>query len=200
MYRPMLTATGVRRAGVDLVYSRKDPLHRHRDTGTRRPGGAAKCLSGQGLGAALLPRYRRRADAGDESRCMLANLARPPTPTAAAGRCPSTGGCRRLKIMTQSSPVATQLPHACGLAWAMRVKKEPGVVWVSFGDGVASKGDFHEGAQLRRDSQTAGGLLLREQLLRDLGAVFQTVARRAGVRPGRSLRHARGERRRQRRL
>ena len=62
-----------------------------------------------------------------------------------AGRCPSTGDAGRLKIVDPVQPCSHAVPHACGLAWAIRVNKEPGVVWVSFGDGVASKGDFHEG-------------------------------------------------------
>jgi pyruvate dehydrogenase E1 component alpha subunit len=41
-------------------------------------------------------------------------------------------------------PVATQLPHAVGLAYAARYKGDDAVVMVFFGDGATSEGDFHE--------------------------------------------------------
>lgn len=47
-----------------------------------------------------------------------------------------------------SIPVGTHLPHAVGAAWAARVRKDPVVVAVYFGDGATSKGDFHEAMNL----------------------------------------------------
>jgi pyruvate dehydrogenase E1 component alpha subunit len=41
-------------------------------------------------------------------------------------------------------PVATQIPHAVGLAYAARYKGDDAVVMVFFGDGATSEGDFHE--------------------------------------------------------
>jgi pyruvate dehydrogenase E1 component alpha subunit len=41
-------------------------------------------------------------------------------------------------------PVASQLPHAVGLAYAAQYKGEDVVVMVFFGDGATSEGDFHE--------------------------------------------------------
>ena len=41
-------------------------------------------------------------------------------------------------------PVATQLPHAVGLAYAAQYRGDPIVVMVFFGDGATSEGDFHE--------------------------------------------------------
>ncbi len=40
--------------------------------------------------------------------------------------------------------VAGQLPHAAGIAYAKKVKKEPGMVLCALGDGATSQGDFHE--------------------------------------------------------
>ncbi|MEC9467697.1 MAG: thiamine pyrophosphate-dependent enzyme [Actinomycetota bacterium] len=40
--------------------------------------------------------------------------------------------------------LATQVPHAVGLAWGMTLRDEPGVVTVFFGDGSSSEGDVHE--------------------------------------------------------
>jgi len=50
-----------------------------------------------------------------------------------------------LNCFTVSVPVSTQIPHAVGTAWAMKLKKEKSVAMVYFGDGATSKGDFHEG-------------------------------------------------------
>jgi 2-oxoisovalerate dehydrogenase E1 component alpha subunit len=49
-----------------------------------------------------------------------------------------------LKIYSHSSPVATQIPHAAGVALASRLKGEEAVTLVTFGEGATSKGDFHE--------------------------------------------------------
>jgi len=43
-------------------------------------------------------------------------------------------------------PVATQLPHAVGLAYAIQYRGDDAVVMVYFGDGATSEGDFHEAA------------------------------------------------------
>jgi pyruvate dehydrogenase E1 component alpha subunit len=42
-------------------------------------------------------------------------------------------------------PVATQIPHAVGLAYAARYQGRDDVAMVFFGDGATSEGDFHEG-------------------------------------------------------
>ncbi|HTY78567.1 MAG TPA: pyruvate dehydrogenase (acetyl-transferring) E1 component subunit alpha [Candidatus Bathyarchaeia archaeon] len=43
-------------------------------------------------------------------------------------------------------PVATQLPHAVGIAYGIQYRGEDAVVMVYFGDGATSEGDFHEAA------------------------------------------------------
>ena len=45
-------------------------------------------------------------------------------------------------------PIATQVPHAAGLAWGKKLKGESTVAIVYFGDGATSEGAFHEGANL----------------------------------------------------
>jgi pyruvate dehydrogenase E1 component alpha subunit len=47
-----------------------------------------------------------------------------------------------------SIPVGTHLPHAVGAAWAAKLRRDPVVVAVYFGDGATSKGDFHEAMNL----------------------------------------------------
>ena len=49
-----------------------------------------------------------------------------------------------LNMLPLAVPVATQLPHAAGLAMAKRVLGEKSVTFVVTGDGGTSKADFHE--------------------------------------------------------
>lgn len=48
------------------------------------------------------------------------------------------------KVATQSTPLATQLLHAVGVAHAAKLKGEDSVVVAMCGDGATSEGDFHE--------------------------------------------------------
>ncbi|HTY46887.1 MAG TPA: pyruvate dehydrogenase (acetyl-transferring) E1 component subunit alpha [Methanomassiliicoccales archaeon] len=41
-------------------------------------------------------------------------------------------------------PVGSQVPHAVGIAYAMKYRKEKSAVLCFFGDGATSEGDFHE--------------------------------------------------------
>ncbi len=46
--------------------------------------------------------------------------------------------------LTISIPIASQIPHAVGLAWSMKYRGTDDVAMVFFGDGATSEGDFHE--------------------------------------------------------
>jgi pyruvate dehydrogenase E1 component alpha subunit len=48
------------------------------------------------------------------------------------------------RVAPQATPLATQLPHAVGVAHAARLKGEDTVVLAMCGDGGTSEGDFHE--------------------------------------------------------
>ncbi|MEE9279947.1 MAG: thiamine pyrophosphate-dependent enzyme [Myxococcota bacterium] len=50
---------------------------------------------------------------------------------------------REWNIPSVSSPVGTQLPHACGYAYAARIKNTGQVALAFLGEGTASGGDFH---------------------------------------------------------
>ncbi|XP_039123822.1 2-oxoisovalerate dehydrogenase subunit alpha 2, mitochondrial-like isoform X2 [Dioscorea cayenensis subsp. rotundata] len=52
-------------------------------------------------------------------------------------------GCSRLNYFTVSSTIATQLPHAVGVAFALKMDKKNACAVVYFGDGGTSEGDFH---------------------------------------------------------
>jgi 2-oxoisovalerate dehydrogenase E1 component alpha subunit len=47
-------------------------------------------------------------------------------------------------VAPHATPLATQLPHAVGVAYAARLRGEPTVVMALCGDGGTSEGDFHE--------------------------------------------------------
>ncbi|MCB5163381.1 pyruvate dehydrogenase (acetyl-transferring) E1 component subunit alpha [Streptomyces bambusae] len=51
---------------------------------------------------------------------------------------------RECRIAPLSTPLATQLPHAVGLAHAARLKGDDVVALAMIGDGGTSEGDFHE--------------------------------------------------------
>ena len=48
-------------------------------------------------------------------------------------------------VFATSVPIATQIPHATGAAWASKLMGEEKVFCCYFGDGATSEGDFHEG-------------------------------------------------------
>ncbi|SDB90842.1 pyruvate dehydrogenase (acetyl-transferring) E1 component subunit alpha [Shouchella lonarensis] len=48
-------------------------------------------------------------------------------------------------IFPAAVPIATQLPHAAGVAMSLKRKKSKQAVIAYFGDGATSEGDFHEG-------------------------------------------------------
>ena len=50
-----------------------------------------------------------------------------------------------VNVFTVAVPIATQIPHATGAAWAARLRGDDRVSIVYFGDGATSEGDFHEG-------------------------------------------------------
>ncbi len=50
---------------------------------------------------------------------------------------------RKGNYLSISSPVGTQLPHAVGIGWAMKLRGEKTAVLVFFGDGATSTSDFH---------------------------------------------------------
>ncbi|MDY6817520.1 MAG: pyruvate dehydrogenase (acetyl-transferring) E1 component subunit alpha [Halobacteriales archaeon] len=48
-------------------------------------------------------------------------------------------------VFTIAVPIATQILHATGAAWASALRGEDRAFLVNFGDGATSEGDFHEG-------------------------------------------------------
>ena len=127
-----------------------------------RSGRAAFAISSQGheathLGIAaaikpgldwILPYYR---DLGlvlglgtSVHEILLAHLAKGTDRMSGGRQMPNHWSVPELRIITGSSPISTQLPHAAGIALAIQKNSQDEVVFVTFGDGGASKGDFHE--------------------------------------------------------
>lgn len=77
---------------------------------------------------------------------MLSLFAKAEDPNSGGRQMPGHFGHKKLGIVTGSSPVTTQVPHAVGIALAKRMRGESGVAYVDFGEGSSNQGDFHEGA------------------------------------------------------
>jgi 2-oxoisovalerate dehydrogenase E1 component alpha subunit len=57
---------------------------------------------------------------------------------------PGHYGIKERNILSVSSPVATQILHATGIAWAMKLRKQDAVTITYLGEGSSNQGDFHE--------------------------------------------------------
>jgi pyruvate dehydrogenase E1 component alpha subunit len=64
------------------------------------------------------------------------------------GRLDSAGIPAGIKFLPRQQSIGAQLPHATGLAWALKLRRERAVVMVYCGDGASSEGDFHESLNL----------------------------------------------------
>lgn len=76
---------------------------------------------------------------------MLSAFAKAGDPNSGGRQMPGHFGSKRLRIVTGSSPVTTQVPHAVGIALAAKMQKKDIVSYVTFGEGSSNQGDFHEG-------------------------------------------------------
>lgn len=77
---------------------------------------------------------------------MLSAFAKAEDPNSGGRQMPGHFGQKKNRIVTGSSPVTTQVPHAVGVALAGRMQKKDLVTFVTFGEGSSNQGDFHEGA------------------------------------------------------
>lgn len=77
---------------------------------------------------------------------MLSAFAKAEDPNSGGRQMPGHFGQKKNRIVTGSSPVTTQVPHAVGIALAGRLDGNDLVTFVTFGEGSSNQGDFHEGA------------------------------------------------------
>lgn len=76
---------------------------------------------------------------------MLSGFAKAEDPNSGGRQMPGHFGQKKNRILTGSSPVTTQLPHAVGVALAAKIEKKKFVSFVTLGEGSSNQGDFHEG-------------------------------------------------------
>ncbi len=76
---------------------------------------------------------------------FLAVFGKAGEPTSGSRQMPSHFSSRHHAMLPASSPVATQVPQAAGVALACKLKKEDRVTVVTLGEGSTSEGDFYEG-------------------------------------------------------
>ncbi|MGG5178720.1 thiamine pyrophosphate-dependent dehydrogenase E1 component subunit alpha [Bacillus sp. MM09(2025)] len=77
---------------------------------------------------------------------MMSGFAKQDDPNSGGRQMPGHFGQKSNRIVTGSSPVTTQVPHAVGIALAGRLDQKNFVSFVTFGEGSSNQGDFHEGA------------------------------------------------------
>jgi 2-oxoisovalerate dehydrogenase E1 component alpha subunit len=146
MYRSMVTARLCDEAQFRLNRQGKAPFvvpvsgHEGCQVGTAWPLERGKDI--------FVPYYR------DLAVCLVAGMTpkeiflgvfgKPTDPSSGGRQMPAHWGYRRLGIITGSSPIATQIPHASGIGYAMKYRGEDAVVGSWFGDGATSEGDWHE--------------------------------------------------------
>ncbi len=75
---------------------------------------------------------------------LLGLFARGTDPSSGGRQMPGHYGHPGVKILSTSSPVGTQYPHAAGIAYAAKLRKTGEVTMVAIGDGGTSQGDWHE--------------------------------------------------------
>ena len=76
---------------------------------------------------------------------MLAQFARGVDPSSGGRQMPGHYGIAARNILSVSSPVATQMLHAVGIALAAKIRKTGQVAMASMGEGSSNQGDVHEG-------------------------------------------------------
>ena len=76
---------------------------------------------------------------------MLAFCAKAEDPFGGGRQLPNHYSSRRLRILSGSSSVGSQIPHATGIGLAAKLRGEESVVLTYFGEGAISTGDFHAG-------------------------------------------------------
>lgn len=77
---------------------------------------------------------------------MLSAFAKAEDPNSGGRQMPGHFGQKKNRILSGSSPVATQVPHAVGVALAGKMQNKDYISFVTLGEGSTNQGDFHEGA------------------------------------------------------
>lgn len=76
---------------------------------------------------------------------MLSAFAKAEDPNSGGRQMPGHFGQKKNRILTGSSPVTTQVPHAVGVALAGKMTNQDFITFATLGEGSSNQGDFHEG-------------------------------------------------------
>ena len=98
---------------------------------------------------------------------MLAQYAKASDPSSGGRQMPGHYGDRRRNLLSVSSPVATQILHAVGIALAAKIRGTGQVALAAMGEGSSNQGDVHEALNFAAIHKPAVRLPRREQRLRD---------------------------------
>ena len=77
---------------------------------------------------------------------MMQAFAKAADPNSGGRQMPGHFGSKRLRMLSGSSPVTTQVPHAVGVGLACQMNHDQAISFVTLGEGSTNQGDFHEGA------------------------------------------------------
>ena len=66
-------------------------------------------------------------------------------PSSGARQMPSHWSLRRANVVSHSSPVATQTPHASGIGLGIKMRGDKAIVLTTIGEGSTSQGEWYEG-------------------------------------------------------
>lgn len=76
---------------------------------------------------------------------MLGLMGKKGEPTSGAKQMPSHWSIKEANVVSHSSPVATQTPHAAGIGLGIKLSGGEEVVFTSIGEGSTSQGEWYEG-------------------------------------------------------
>ena len=147
MYRGMLTIRVMDERLLALQRQGRIGFYGEAQAGRRRRSSARRRRSGRTTGSCR--RCARRAPRiyrGLPLRTYVAQIFGNANDVSKGRQLPCHPGTRAAHYVTMSSCIATQLPHAVGMAWAARIKGDDVVVLGCLGDGATSEEDFHVAA------------------------------------------------------
>lgn len=75
---------------------------------------------------------------------MLSLMGKREEPSSGGRQMPSHWSLRRANVVSHSAPVATQTPHAVGIALGIKMRREDKVVLTTIGEGATSQGEWYE--------------------------------------------------------
>lgn len=75
---------------------------------------------------------------------MLGVMGKKGEPNSGGRQMPSHWGLRRVNVVSHSSPVGTQAPHAAGIGFAIKMRGDDAVALTSIGEGSTSQGEWYE--------------------------------------------------------